>query len=194
MKLIVGLGNVGREYLTTRHNVGVMVVGELARRHRVRVAQAYRHGRRTLARYGDWAVRRVTVRLMLPQTMMNRSGEAMTAMSAWHVAAEEALVICDDVNLPLGVLRLRPEGSAGGHKGLASCLEELRTEQLPRLRVGIGTHALPEDLTTFVLTPFAGEERPRIREAITRAVEACELWATEGVQVAMNRVNPKPQR
>jgi len=122
--------------------------------------------------------------------MMNRSGEALAAVvRRSHAAPGDTLVVLDDVHLPLGRLRLRAGGSDGGHHGLASCLDAFGTEAVPRLRVGIGVRPLPRDLTEFVLSPFDKEERPILTEALEQAVEACELWAREGMIVAMNRIN-----
>jgi len=186
MKLIVGLGNVGPEYEATRHNVGFLVVRELGRKHRVR----WERGGGPVHVSGDWKLRAGAVRLLLPSTMMNRSGEAVTK---WDISPADLLVVCDDVNLPLGALRLRPDGGAGGHHGLASCVDELGTEEISRLRVGVGVERLPADLTEFVLTPFEAQEQAVLRETVARAVEACELWVMRGVQLAMNMVNVKAQ-
>jgi len=169
MKLIVGLGNPGPHYEQTRHNVGAMVVRRLARR-----------------RLGP------DVRLLVPDAMMNVSGEAL-ARAALPERMEDLLLVCDDVNLPLGTLRVRPEGSDGGHHGLASCLQQLGTEAVPRLRVGVGSASLPKDLTEFVLSPFDPPERPVVEETLARAAEACELWAARGIEAAMNRVNVRRQ-
>ncbi|HAM41601.1 MAG TPA: aminoacyl-tRNA hydrolase [Candidatus Omnitrophica bacterium] len=184
MKLIVGLGNEGGRYEGTRHNVGMEAVRQLARRHRVAWAC-----RRPRSVYGDWHAPQGLIRLMCPLTMMNASGEAFTAAADWRVAPTDILILCDDVNLPLGRLRLRPGGSDGGHHGLASCLEALGTHEVPRLRLGVGCEPLPTDLTEFVLSPFTVEEQRLIDQAVKRATEACEVWAREGMPVAMNRVN-----
>jgi len=124
--------------------------------------------------------------------MMNESGKPLAeAVKKWKVRFEDILLVCDDVNLPLGVLRLRPHGSDGGHHGLASCLEQLQSQEIPRLRVGVGIQPLPKDLTEFVLSPFHNRERPRLEQVVTRAAEACAVWATDGIQAAMNRVNTR---
>ena len=193
MKLIVGLGNPGPRYATTRHNVGWMVVRELCRVHHVRLDRRGMAGRRLVARYGDGEVGQ-TVRLLCPQTMMNCSGEALAVVKPWRVARADMLIVCDDVNLPLGTLRLKPKGSDGGHHGLASCLEHLGTDEVPRLRVGVGIQPLPKDLTEFVLSPFHKQERPLLEQVVTRAAEACEVWATDGIQAAMNRVNTRTSK
>ena len=141
---------------------------------------------RPAAGYGEYQSKTSIVRLLLPLTMMNESGEAIRDLG---VEPSNMLVVCDDVNLPLGALRLRAQGSAGGHNGLASCLEVLGTEQVSRLRVGVGRSPIPKDLEEFVLSPFDGNERPIATQAINRAAEACDAWIVDGVDVAMNRFN-----
>jgi PTH1 family peptidyl-tRNA hydrolase len=101
----------------------------------------------------------------------------------------DILVVYDDVNLPLGALRVRPGGGAGGHHGLASCLEALGTEAIPRLRIGVGSEAMPRDLAGFVLTEFDPSERPIIAQAVARAADACEWWVRDGIQTMMNKAN-----
>jgi len=124
--------------------------------------------------------------------MMNRSGEALvSAVNRWRVAPAKLLLVCDDVNLPLGTLRLRPQGSDGGHHGLASCLDALGTQEIPRLRIGIGIQPLPKDLTDFVLSPLKQKERVMLDAVLARAAEACALWVTEGIQAAMNKANAR---
>ena len=193
MKLIVGLGNPGQTYRDTRHNAGVMVIRVLADRHGSRLLQRLVSPAdgRPAAVYGDYEEGSETVRLVMPLVMMNESGEALRAVDA---APADLLVVCDDVNLPLGALRLRPDGSDGGHHGLASCLEVLGTEQLPRLRVGVGAPDMPREVRDFVLSPFRSAERPVMKRMIAQAADACEAWVTEGVDVAMNRYNRAQDR
>ena len=188
MKIIVGLGNPGQTFRDTRHNAGFMVIQQLADRHQavLRTRIVNPADGRAVAVAGEYADGGDAVRLVMPLTMMNESGEALRALGA---APETLLIVCDDVNLPLGMLRMRPGGSDGGHHGLASCLQALGTEQLQRLRIGVGTEPLPRDLVEFVLTPFRSAERPVIKPAISQAADACEVWAKEGVECAMNRYN-----
>lgn len=188
MRLIVGLGNPGARYRGTRHNVGADIVRTLGARHQARW-QAVRRQGAVVARYAEWSAGRRRIRACVPETFMNVSGEALQAMRAWPVEPADLLLVLDDVNLPLGVLRMKPKGSAGGHHGLASCLAALQTEQVARLRVGIGVEPLPRDLTDFVLSPFRADERARLAQITAQAAEACERWATEGIDVAMTRVN-----
>ena len=189
MKLIVGLGNVGAEYAATRHNVGFQVAQLLAERHKIRLGTRYPAKGRLLGIVGDGQIGGAAVRLLLPQTMMNASGDSLADREAWGVSLDELLIVCDDVNLPLGALRMRPQGSAGGHHGLASCLAALQTEAIARLRVGVAGEPLPSDLTEYVVSEFRPGERPVIRRAIDQAAEACERWATDGLQAAMNRMH-----
>ena len=188
MNVIVGLGNPGHTYHDSRHNVGFAVVQLLAERHRVPLTQRVVSPRdeRSACVYGDYQDRSKTVRLLMPLTMMNESGEALRAVDA---SIKDLLIVCDGVNLPLGAIRLRPQGSAGGHHGLQSCLEAVGTEALARLRIGVGIEPLPRDLHEFVLSPFTSAERPRMTRAIAQAADACETWVKEGIEVAMNRYN-----
>jgi PTH1 family peptidyl-tRNA hydrolase len=189
VNVIVGLGNPGRTYHGTRHNAGFAVIQALAERHGVQIVHrlASPGDERPAAVYGDYeAGDERTVRLVMPLTMMNESGEALRALS---VPVQHVLIVCDDVNLPLGTLRLRPQGSAGGHHGLQSCLDALGTEEVPRLRVGVGAEPLPRDLDGFVLSPFASAERPMMARAVEQAQDACDAWAMDGLEAAMNRFN-----
>jgi len=182
------LGNPGQTYRDTRHNVGFLVIQALADRHGAQVLQRLVSPAdgRPAAVCGDYEAGGETVRLVMPLVMMNESGEALRAVDA---APADLLVVCDDVNLSLGALRLRPEGSAGGHHGLASCLEVLGTEQLARLRLGVGAPDMPRDVRDFVLSAFRSAERPLMKQMIVQAADACEAWVTEGVDAAMNRYN-----
>ena len=188
MKVIVGLGNPGQTFHQTRHNTGFMVIQFLSERHGVRMAarRVSAVDGRPAGVSGDYQIGGETVRLLMPLTMMNESGEALRDL---EVPPQGLLVVCDDVNLPLGTLRLRREGGSGGHHGLQSCLEALGTEDVPRLRIGVGTAELPRELTDFVLSPFQSTERPVITRAIEQAAEACEQWITEGMDAVMNRYN-----
>ena len=188
MKLIVGLGNPGHTFHDTRHNAGFAVIQCVAEQRQVSLDHPLvnRLDGRPAAVFGDYTLGRETVRLLMPLTMMNESGEALRDPDA---APRDLLIVCDDVNLPLGALRVRPEGGAGGHHGLQSCLDVLGTERVPRLRLGVAHGPLPSDLTNFVLSRFSGAERPLMKRAIEQAAEAVECWAQEGIEAAMNRYN-----
>ena len=184
----MGLGNPGQTFQPTRHNVGFRVIQRLSERRGVQMAdrRVSSVDGRPASVSGEYQVDGVTVRLLMPLTMMNESGEALRGLEA---PRQDLLVVCDDVNLPLGTIRLRREGGSGGHHGLQSCLDVLGTEDVPRLRIGVGTPQLPRDLEDFVLSPFPSAERPVITRAIEQAAEACEQWVTEGMDVVMNRYN-----
>jgi PTH1 family peptidyl-tRNA hydrolase len=185
LKLILGLGNPGERYRDTRHNVGFRVVEELARRRRFRLDRLECSAR--------VAGLDTEVGLAQPQTYMNRSGYAARCLvEHWSLAPEELLVVYDEVSLPLGRLRLRRAGSPGGHRGMESVLESLQTDQVPRLRCGVaGAEGPPggEAIVDFVLEPFAAAQRAAAEEMVARAADACEAWAAEGVESAMNRFN-----
>jgi PTH1 family peptidyl-tRNA hydrolase len=196
MRLILGLGNPGEEYRDTRHNVGFRVVEELARRWEVPVDRLECNaltGRAVIAAAaGEDGEGRTDVLLVKPQTYMNRSGYAARCFAERHeLAPESLLVVYDEINLPLGKLRVRRAGSPAGHRGLESILENLRSAEVPRLRLGIAGEEKVEgeNLADFVLGPFAAEEREAVEEMIRRAADACEVWAREGVEVAMRGFN-----
>ena len=193
MKTILGLGNPGQRYQDTRHNIGVRVIEELARRRGLSIAcsilDPQTHQR--VGSYGDYSQEaKGSVRLLIPLVMMNESGKILNVVQA---NPQDLLLVYDDVNLPLGRLRLRAQGSSGGHHGMQDCLDALQTQQVARLRVGIGTENLPHDLVGFVLEPFQDSEQERVRQVIERAADACETWVKDGIRVAMDRYNNAPQ-
>ena len=187
MKLIVGLGNPGREYEDTRHNLGFRVTGELADRYRV-----------ALKTHARWKARAVKVPdlgegmlLAQPTTFMNLSGWAVRELAAFHkIAPAELLIVYDDADLPLGRLRLRASGSAGGHNGLKSIIQELGTDEFPRLRIGVGRQG--GELRSHVLGRFSTEEEAQIDEAVKKAADAAEVFVTDGILTAMNHFNAAP--
>ncbi len=182
-RLVAGLGNPGRDYDRTRHNVGFLVADALARRAAVRFGHEPKWNA-DVARAGD-------VTLMKPMTFMNLSGESVGDFSRFHkLTPGQALIVLDDMALPLGRLRLRQRGSAGGHNGLASVLVHLGTEGVPRLRVGIGAAAGSRSIVGHVLGKFSPDEQPGLECAIDRAADAVEYAQTHGFEAAMNRFNP----
>ncbi|MCE2542740.1 MAG: aminoacyl-tRNA hydrolase [Acidobacteria bacterium] len=185
MKLIVGLGNPGSRYRGTRHNVGFEVVDEVARRRELVFepcpADAYMARER-----GPNA----QVMLAKPCTFMNLSGEAVGALVRYYrFDLDDILVVADDVNLPLGRLRARRGGSAGGHNGLQSVISLLGTEQFARLRVGVDRGDRRRDLSSHVLAGFESDELDTIKGAIVEAGDAVEAFADSGIDVMMNRFN-----
>jgi len=180
-RLIVGLGNPGREYAATRHNIGFMIVDRLASEARVEFRNE-KSWRAEVARTGD-------LLLCKPLTYMNLSGESVQALGQFYkIGPDEMLVVFDDMALPLGKLRLRASGSAGGHNGLKSIIEHLGTQEIPRLRVGIGA-AEPGAAIGHVLGRFAPEEREMLDQTLSRAVEAIRCLREKGMQSAMNGYN-----
>lgn len=183
-RLILGLGNPGERYRDTRHNVGFLVVEELARRWDVRLD---RRECNSLVGEGPSAL------LAQPQTYMNRSGWAARCLLESHgLDPAGVLVVYDEVALPLGKLRLRKSGSPGGHRGLESVIENLRTDQVPRLRLGISPEGGPprgEDLVEFVLGPFPADQREALEAMVARAADACEVWLKDGAEAAQAKFN-----
>lgn len=185
MRIVVGLGNPGRRYQGTRHNIGFAVADEVARRGQA-VFESGR-GETLTARIGRGPAALLVVK---PLTMMNLSGEAVAAVAGFYKVDPSAmLVAADDVNLPLGRLRLRAGGTAGGHNGLKSIIGCLGTEEFPRLRVGVGRGDPRRDLADHVLAVFDGDEREEVDRAIARAADAVETFLAEGIEAAMNRYN-----
>lgn len=185
MRIVVGLGNPGRRYQGTRHNIGFAVADEVARRGQA-VFESGR-GETLTARAGLGPASLLVVK---PLTMMNLSGEAVAAVAGFYKVDPSAmLVAADDVNLPLGRLRLRAGGTAGGHNGLKSIIGCLGTEEFPRLRVGVGRGDPRRDLADHVLAVFDDDERDEVDRAIARAADAVETFLAEGIEAAMNRYN-----
>lgn len=184
MKLIVGLGNPGPEYERTRHNVGWMVVDAFAKKFRIDVS---RHEKS--ARTGTGRVAGGSVMVAKPLTYMNLSGDAVRLLvNAYVEATQELIVVYDDIDLPLGKLRIRPNGSAGTHNGMRSIITELQTENFPRLRIGIGA-AGEGKLRDYVLDEFSADEQPVIDRAIERSVNALLLFCRGDLKRAMNEFN-----
>lgn len=185
VKLVVGLGNVGRKYEQTRHNVGFQVLGELARRHGTSRPKGQFQGETVEATVGGQRTL-----LLAPHTLMNRSGSSVRAACDFYkVPLEDLLVVADDFNLDRGRIRLRAQGSAGGQKGLADIIRALGSDAWARLRVGIGAPPPAWDPADFVLGRMTGDELREMEFSCQRAADAVEVWAREGIQVAMNRYN-----
>lgn len=185
MKLVVGLGNPGRRYEGTRHNIGYMVLAELAKRHGLGRAKSKFQGEVMEANIGG-----EKVLLLSPTTYMNRSGDSVLAAKEYYqLAPEDVFVICDDINLPVGRLRCRARGSCGGQKGLRNIVDRLRTQSVARLRIGVGEVPERWNAADYVLGKFAKDEQPEIERAIARAANAVEVWVGEGVEPCMNKFN-----
>ncbi|HOB73625.1 MAG TPA: aminoacyl-tRNA hydrolase [Phycisphaerae bacterium] len=184
MKLVVGLGNPGGKYASTRHNVGFRVVDELARRHGIDVSRTGFSGLT-----GKGSIGGESVLLLKPGTFMNLSGRSVReAMTFYKLELPDLLVISDDMALPLGRLRLRKSGSAGGHNGLSSVIAELGDDGFGRLRIGI-EQVSGARMVGHVLSPFTPQEEEVIGPAVARAADAVECWLADGMDTAMNRFN-----
>jgi len=187
VKIIAGLGNPGREYANTRHNTGWITLNKLARRCTAEGPEEERCDG-LLVRCGEaW--------LFKPLGYVNASGPAVASLCREAGAGlEDLLVLADDLNLDLGMIRLRRGGSSGGHKGLISLTEALGTESFPRLRMGIGPLLSGTGARDFVLSPFAPDEQEAVENMTEEAAEAALCWARQGIEVAMNRFNSREQQ
>jgi PTH1 family peptidyl-tRNA hydrolase len=187
LKVVVGLGNPGQEYARTRHNVGFMVIERLKRE---LDAPAVKH--RFKAEITEGRRKSLKLVLVAPQTFMNLSGNSVREVKNWfHLADPDLLVVYDDMDLPFGVLRMRASGSAGGHNGLRSISEQLGTQAIPRLRIGIGRGR--SNSVGHVLSRFNVEEEQELPEVIERAAAAVLSWIDRGIIPTMNEVNAAPE-
>jgi PTH1 family peptidyl-tRNA hydrolase len=186
MSLIVGLGNPGPRYENTRHNIGFRVVEELARKHGLSFTKTES---RALVASGTILGKRVL--LAKPMTYMNISGDAVAPLARFYkIAPANVMIVHDDLDIPPGTLRLRKSGSSGGQNGLKHIIERMGTQDIPRLRVGIGRPPGRMDAAAYVLTPFEkGDEEMTAVEAVDRAVKMIEAWLTDGIDLAMSRYN-----
>jgi PTH1 family peptidyl-tRNA hydrolase len=186
VKLIVGLGNPGKQYEETRHNVGFRVVDVLGRRWNIDLTAERFHGW-----FGSGSIRDQKVILLKPTTFMNRSGQAVLAAGRFYrLVLADLLVVLDDIALPLGRIRVRPDGSAGGQKGLVDIINRLGSDAFSRVRIGIGQPL--GDASSYVLSRFGGDEESEATRAIERAADASECWIVEGPEAAMNAYNAAP--
>jgi PTH1 family peptidyl-tRNA hydrolase len=184
MKIVVGLGNPGEKYRNTKHNIGFMVIDRLSERHGIRVSKAAYTGLYGYGKIGD-----AEVMLFKPMTYMNLSGQAVSSVNASLKENNEGLlIVADDLNIPIGSLRLRENGTAGGHNGLRSIIEHMG-EEFARLRLGIGAEFIPDDKASFVLADFDAEEAQLLEEEIEKAADCVEVWAQKGAKAAMDRFN-----
>lgn len=183
MKIIVGLGNPGAKYKETRHNAGFKAVEEIASRYGVEREEC-----KYDAIIGHLRIGSEKVLLVKPLTYMNLSGRAVAPLVHFYkLELKDLLVIYDDMDLPLGSLRLRAKGGSGGHKGVSSIAEMLKSQDFPRVRIGIGRP--PLDTIDWVLGEFTPEEKPIIQEVIKKAADAAVCWVLEGIEKAMNKYN-----
>lgn len=186
-KLIVGLGNPGAQYARTRHNVGWMALDAFAQKHGVKMDRNGYHGV-----YGElrWGSSSEKVILLKPLTFMNLSGRSLVpAAHFYKVAPTDVLVVYDDLDLPPGKLRIREKGSAGGHNGMKSIIQEWGTQEFPRLRIGIGRPAPGWEVPDWVLAPFGPDDAATIAQTLPKTVEAMEAFLDEGALKAMTKYN-----
>lgn len=190
MYCIVGLGNPGKQYQTTRHNAGFLVIDRLAETYGVAINQ-----RDFQSRCGLWLYSGQKILLLKPQTFMNLSGEAVrAAVNFYKIPRERLLVIYDEMDLPLGSLRFRPNGSAGGHRGMGSIIEALGDQSIPRLRVGIGRPGSERPaVVDYVLTPFSTQERSVLDPMLDMAAKAAVSFVEHGAAYTMNHYNISPR-
>lgn len=183
MKLIVGLGNPGRRYAHTRHNVGFDVIDMLAKQNHIRVLRRASH-----AVIGQGTIAGEEVILAKPQTFMNLSGSSVADIARkLHIKPEDIIVIYDEAALPVGKIRIRPGGSAGGHNGMKSIIHHLRTQEFPRIRIGIG--AMRGNNVDYVLSRFSRADAAVVRDAMIDAANALEAIFRDGIEPAMNKYN-----
>lgn len=183
--LIVGLGNPGKRYERTRHNLGFLTLQQLAEERQATFKSKRCNAETAITTWGQ-----TPVLLARPQTYMNLSGQAVAGLMAYYrVDLDRLLVVLDDNDLPLGRLRLRPQGSAGGHKGLASIIEHLSSNEFSRLRIGIRNEERPKELADFVLAKFSRQEWPLVDAALEAGIRAIGVFIQDGIEAAMNQFN-----
>ncbi len=187
MYLIAGLGNPGDRYAGTKHNIGFYVIDLLSEKYRIPVNKIKHKALVGLGRIGEHKVI-----LVKPQTFMNLSGESLVSVTRYYdIASDHIIVVYDDADLEPGAVRIRPSGSSGSHNGMKSIIYLLGTEDFPRVRIGIGRQGPQQDLADYVLSRFAESDIPLVKEACQRAVEGIEYILSDGVELAMSRVNGK---
>lgn len=190
MRLIVGLGNPGPAYAKTRHNVGFWVIDALAEEMRLHFR---RHG---LSHRAQGSLAGQDLTLAKPQTFMNRSGlavgELLSDAGLDAVDPGDLIVVHDDLDLDVGRIRFKARGGAGGHNGMLSIIDVLRTDRFARLKIGVGRPPIGMDPAEYVLHPASGEDRALLNEGVERAVDALRCWSSEGLPTAMNRFNRPP--
>ncbi|MBI5931476.1 MAG: aminoacyl-tRNA hydrolase [Chloroflexi bacterium] len=183
--LIVGLGNPGRQYVDTRHNIGFMAVDALANAYSLKF-----DGNKSKALFAEGPVAGKRVVVAKPQTYMNESGLAVRGlMDFYKIPLTHLIVVSDDLDIPLGTLRIRPKGGAGGQKGLRNIIAQVGSEDFARMRIGIGRPPGRMDAAAYVLQPFLKPDQVLLQETLSRAIKAVEVWLENGIDAAMNRQN-----
>ncbi|MDD5042850.1 MAG: aminoacyl-tRNA hydrolase [Candidatus Omnitrophica bacterium] len=188
MKLIAGLGNPGFSYSGSRHNIGFMVVKDLARY----LKTGFKRDRQASSMLAECAFEGTGLVLAMPQTFMNLSGAAVSSLlKRFKLEPRDILVVCDDMDLELGRIRIRAKGSSGGQRGLSSIIERLGRDDFNRLRIGIGRPPRPEDASSYVLAGFPRKEKVLVEQAKEEAVSCCLSWIKEGIIVTMDSFNTR---
>ncbi|MGA9396686.1 MAG: aminoacyl-tRNA hydrolase [Anaerolineaceae bacterium] len=186
--LIIGLGNPGREFKNTRHNIGFLCIDEIAARQNVKINRVKNNALVGSGLYGQ-----IKITLAKPQTYMNLSGRSVASLIKYFkLPLDHTLIIHDDLDLPLGTIRLRPSGSSGGQKGINSVIQMVGTDQIPRIRVGIGRPPGRMDPVDYVLKKFAAQEESMLVDIIDRVYDACMAMIDMGIDRAMNQFNQSP--
>ena len=184
-RVIAGLGNPGKQYERTRHNVGFMAADVLAKRHGLKFDKMMSKGMVALGEIDGHKVA-----LVKPQTFMNVSGECIgPVMKFYKTPPEQLLVMYDELDIPFAQLRMKPGGGAGGHNGMKSIIQRITSQDFPRIRLGIGRPPGRMDPAAFVLQPFALNEQPDVDDMLAKAADAVEIWLREGPAIAMNQAN-----
>jgi PTH1 family peptidyl-tRNA hydrolase len=185
LTVIAGLGNPGNKYENTRHNVGFSTIDLLSSKHGIKVNKL-KHKALT----GEGTIAGERVLLVKPQTFMNLSGESIRDIAEWYkLPMDNIIIIYDDVDLPVGTVRIRPKGSSGTHNGMKSVIYQLQSDEFPRIRVGVGKAPEGWNLADYVLSRFGADEAGAIRESIERAADAAAAIVASGVSAAMNQYN-----
>lgn len=188
--LLVGLGNPGREYRETRHNVGFMAVDRLCASFGIKLSRLQS---KALTGSGQWAGHKIV--LAKPQTFMNLSGQPVSSLLRFYkVPLPQLLVIHDDIDLPVGTLRIRPDGGSAGQRGLASIIQQLGTQEFPRLRIGVGRPPGQKEAADYVLKGFTSSDQELITIVLDRAVDAARIFIEHGLEMAMNQYNGSLQK
>ena len=187
MYIIVGLGNPGREYAATRHNIGFDTITRICDEYRISL-DIKKHK----ALCGKGVIGGHKVLVAQPQTFMNLSGESVRQLVDFYkISPEELIIIYDDISLDVGKLRVRPKGSAGGHNGIKSIIKHLGTEEFARIKIGVGNKPAGWDLADYVLGRFKNDEQPALRDILGDACDACSMIMDQGIEAAMNEYNGK---
>lgn len=191
MKLIVGLGNPGTNYSDSRHNIGFSVVKALAKAYDV----DFRKDNGAFSLSGKARIEDTAVVLSMPYTFMNLSGSAVKALAnKYKIELDALLVVCDDVDLEFGRLKIRAKGSSGGHRGLKSIISSLQSQDFSRLRIGVGRPSQGTDTADYVLSRFSKEEKSELKDIISEASDCCKAWVSKGVTESMNLFNTRSKK